>query len=88
MVEHPNLVKLIGYCAENDERGIQRLLIYEFMPNRSVEDHLSIRSITTLSWPIRLKIALDAANGLTYLHEGGEFQVLFFLLIPSLISAI
>ncbi|CAL9165805.1 serine/threonine-protein kinase PCRK1-like [Musa acuminata AAA Group] len=77
VVEHPNLVKLIGYCAENDERGIQRLLIYEFMPNRSVEDHLSIRSITTLSWPIRLKIALDAANGLTYLHEGGEFQIIF-----------
>ncbi|CAL9089875.1 unnamed protein product [Musa textilis] len=77
VVEHPNLVKLIGYCAEDDERGIQRLLIYEFMPNRSVEDHLSIRSITTLSWPIRLKIALDTANGLTYLHEGGEFQIIF-----------
>jgi len=30
VVEHPNLVKLLGYCAEDDERGIQRLLIYEY----------------------------------------------------------
>ncbi|KAF3448108.1 hypothetical protein FNV43_RR08818 [Rhamnella rubrinervis] len=41
VVDHPNLVKLLGYCAEDDERGIQRLLIYEYMPNRSVLDHLS-----------------------------------------------
>ncbi|KAK8666083.1 hypothetical protein V6N13_006235 [Hibiscus sabdariffa] len=38
VVEHPNLVKLVGYCAEDDERGIQRLLIYEYMPNGSVEN--------------------------------------------------
>ena len=43
VVEHPNLVKLVGYCADDDERGIQRLLIYEYMPNRSVEHHLSTR---------------------------------------------
>lgn len=77
VVEHPNLVKLIGYCAENDERGIQRLLIYEYMPNRSVEDHLSIRSGVTLSWPMRLKIAQDAARGLVYLHEQMDFQIIF-----------
>lgn len=75
IVEHPNLVKLIGYCAEDDERGIQRLLIYEFMPNGSVEDHLSIRSPTPLSWDMRLRIALDAARGLAYLHEEMDFQV-------------
>ncbi|KAL8516648.1 hypothetical protein ACS0TY_015054 [Phlomoides rotata] len=75
IVEHPNLVKLIGYCAEDDERGIQRLLIYEYMPNGSVEDHLSIRSLTPLSWAMRLRIALDAARGLAYLHEEMDFQV-------------
>ncbi|PKA58784.1 Receptor-like serine/threonine-protein kinase [Apostasia shenzhenica] len=74
VVEHPNLVKLIGYCAEDDERGAQRLLVYEYMPNRSVEDHLSARSRTPLSWPLRLRIALDAARGLAYLHEGMDFQ--------------
>ncbi|MQM07566.1 hypothetical protein Taro_040406 [Colocasia esculenta] len=77
IVEHPNLVKLVGYCAEDDERGMQRLLVYEFMPNRSVEDHLSNRSNETLSWSMRLKIALDAARGLKYLHEDNDFQIIF-----------
>ncbi|KAJ0602907.1 putative protein kinase RLK-Pelle-RLCK-VIIa-2 family [Helianthus annuus] len=40
VVNHPNLVKLVGYCAEDDERGIQRLLVYELMSNKSLEDHL------------------------------------------------
>ncbi|XP_020217729.1 serine/threonine-protein kinase PCRK1 isoform X2 [Cajanus cajan] len=77
IVEHPNLVKLVGYCADDDERGIQRLLIYEYMPNRSVEHHLSPRSETPLPWIRRLKIAQDAARGLTYLHEGMDFQIIF-----------
>nr|GMC98825.1 probable receptor-like protein kinase At5g47070 isoform X2 [Ipomoea batatas] len=77
VVEHENLVKLIGYCAEDDERGIQRLLVYEYMPNRSVENHLSARSETPLSWAMRLKIAKDAACGLAYLHEGMDFQIIF-----------
>jgi len=77
VVEHPNLVKLVGYCAEDDERGIQRLLVYEYMPNKSVEDHLSPRSESPLLWPMRLKIAQDAARGLAYLHEGMDFQIIF-----------
>lgn len=77
IVEHPNLVKLVGYCADDDERGIQRLLVYEYMPNRSVEHHLSPRSETPLSWSRRLKIAQDAARGLTYLHEEMDFQIIF-----------
>lgn len=77
IADHPNLVKLIGYCAEDDERGIQRLLVYEFMPNRSVDDHLSTRSGATLSWPMRLKIALDAARGLAYLHEEMDHPIIF-----------
>ncbi|MBA0596269.1 hypothetical protein Gorai_013096 [Gossypium raimondii] len=77
VVEHQNLVKLVGYCAEDDERGIQRLLIYEYMPNRSVQDHLSARFQTTLSWATRLKIARDAARGLAFLHEEMDFQIIF-----------
>ncbi|KAL4576478.1 hypothetical protein LXL04_012572 [Taraxacum kok-saghyz] len=76
-VDHPNLVKLVGYCAEDDERGIQRLLVYEYMPNRSVQDHLSNRFQKPLPWSTRLKIAQDAARGLAYLHEGMEFQIIF-----------
>lgn len=77
VVEHENLVKLVGYCAEDDERGIQRLLIYEYMPNSSVQDHLTNRFQTPLSWSTRLRIAQDAARGLAYLHEGMEFQIIF-----------
>lgn len=77
IVEHQNLVKLLGYCAEDDERGIQRLLIYEYMPNRSVQDHLASRFQIALPWVTRMKIAQDAARGLAYLHEGMEFQIIF-----------
>uniref|UniRef100_A0A7N0UVF8 non-specific serine/threonine protein kinase n=1 Tax=Kalanchoe fedtschenkoi TaxID=63787 RepID=A0A7N0UVF8_KALFE len=77
VVSHPNLVKLVGYCAEDDERGIQRLLVYEYMPNGSVDDHLSVRSKTMLPWRMRLQIALHAARGLTHLHEDMGFQIIF-----------
>lgn len=77
VVEHSNLVKLLGHCAEDDERGIQRLLVYEYMPNQSVEFHLSPRSPTVLTWDLRLRIAQDAARGLTYLHEEMDFQIIF-----------
>ncbi|KAI4318872.1 hypothetical protein MLD38_032530 [Melastoma candidum] len=77
VVEHPNLVKLLGYCAEDDERGIQRLLVYEYMVNGSVDDHLSSRTNTPLPWAMRLRIAQDTARGLTYLHEQMDFQIIF-----------
>lgn len=77
VVNHPNLVKLVGYCAEDDERGMQRLLVYELMPNKSLEDHLLARIPSPLSWMSRLKIAQDAARGLAYLHEEMDFQLIF-----------
>ncbi|KAL3625869.1 hypothetical protein CASFOL_030398 [Castilleja foliolosa] len=79
VVKHPNLVTLIGYCADDDERGIQRLLVYELMGNKSLEDHLLTRSSASsaLPWVMRLKIAQDAARGLAYLHEEMEFQLIF-----------
>nr|GEX52408.1 probable receptor-like protein kinase At5g47070 isoform X2 [Tanacetum cinerariifolium] len=67
--EHPNLVKLVGYCSEGNERGLQRLLVYEYMPNKSVEYHLSTRSQIPLLWTMRLNLALDVARGLAHLHE-------------------
>ncbi|XP_044482544.1 serine/threonine-protein kinase PCRK1-like [Mangifera indica] len=77
VVKHPNLVKLVGYCAEDDERGMQRLLVYELMHNKSLEDHLLARVPTPLPWMSRLKIAQDAARGLAYLHEEMDFQLIF-----------
>eukprot|EP00262_Sarcandra_glabra_P008401 TRINITY_DN2191_c0_g2_i4.p1 TRINITY_DN2191_c0_g2~~TRINITY_DN2191_c0_g2_i4.p1 ORF type:complete len:413 (+),score=80.16 TRINITY_DN2191_c0_g2_i4:387-1625(+) len=69
---HPNLVKLIGYCIEDD----QRLLVYEFMPRGSLENHLFRRSLP-LPWSIRMKIALGAARGLAFLHEEAERPVIY-----------
>ncbi|KAK2650877.1 hypothetical protein Ddye_018366 [Dipteronia dyeriana] len=77
VVEHQNLVKLIGYCAVDGERGIQRLLVYEYMRNRSLEDHLFNKAYPPLPWKTRLQIILGAAEGLTYLHEGLEVQVIY-----------
>ncbi|XP_030447197.2 serine/threonine-protein kinase PBL34-like isoform X2 [Syzygium oleosum] len=71
-LRHPNLVKLIGYCIEDD----QRLLVYEFMPRGSLENHLFRRSLP-LPWSIRLKIALGAAKGLAFLHEEAERPVIY-----------
>ncbi|KAL8263287.1 hypothetical protein R6Q59_024636 [Mikania micrantha] len=76
-VEHPNLVKLIGYCAEDCERGTYLLLVYEYMVNGSVRDRLSAKAETPLSWNTRLKVAQDAARGLTYLHEELNMQIIF-----------
>ncbi|XP_039028357.1 serine/threonine-protein kinase PCRK1-like isoform X1 [Hibiscus syriacus] len=78
VVKHPNLVRLIGYCAEDDERGIQRLLVYELMRNKSLEDRLLARTTPLpLPWVTRLSIAQDAARGLAYLHEEMDFQLIF-----------
>ncbi|XP_057519195.1 probable serine/threonine-protein kinase PBL19 [Amaranthus tricolor] len=76
VVDHPKLVKLLGYCALDGEREIQRLLVYEYMRNKSLEHHLFGRN-PPLSWILRLKIMLDAAEGLDYLHKGMEVQVIF-----------
>ncbi|CAL9129787.1 unnamed protein product [Musa acuminata var. zebrina] len=64
-LSHPNLVKLIGYCCEDDHR----VLIYEYMAGGSVESHLFSRKVPSLPWRVRMKIAFDAAKGLAFLHE-------------------
>lgn len=68
---HPNLVELIGYCCEDDHR----LLVYEYMANGSLENHLFRRSCN-LSWTTRMKIALDVARGLAFLH-GGDRPIIY-----------
>ncbi|CAD5165745.1 unnamed protein product [Musa acuminata subsp. malaccensis] len=64
-VNHKNLVRLLGYCNQ----GPERVLVYEFMANGSLHDHLHRLPGATLgSWGARLRVALDAARGLEYLH--------------------
>ncbi|KAK4353459.1 hypothetical protein RND71_028977 [Anisodus tanguticus] len=67
LLNHPNLVNLIGYCADGD----QRILVFEYMPMGCLEDHLLDlkEDKEPLDWLSRMKIALGAANGLEYLHE-------------------
>ncbi|KAL1373307.1 hypothetical protein HN51_003291 [Arachis hypogaea] len=71
-LHHPNLVRLIGYCFEGDNR----LLVYEYMPKGSLENHLFHKGNETLPWTTRMKVAIDAARGLTFLHES-EQQVIY-----------
>jgi hypothetical protein len=75
VIEHPNLVRLIGFCAPLTDRGPQRLLVYEFMPNKALDDLLFNRAFPVLLWDVRLQIAPGATEGLLYLHEGLEFLV-------------
>ncbi|XP_039032667.1 probable serine/threonine-protein kinase PBL12 [Hibiscus syriacus] len=67
-LRHPHLVKLIGYCYEDENR----LLVYEYLPRGSLENQLFRRYSATLPWSIRMKIALGAANGLAFLHEADK----------------
>ncbi|XP_044494403.1 probable serine/threonine-protein kinase PBL3 isoform X2 [Mangifera indica] len=71
-LHHPNLVKLIGYCLE----GENRLLVYEFMPKGSLENHLFRRGPQPLSWAVRIKVAIAAARGLSFLHDA-KSQVIY-----------
>ncbi|XP_042518256.1 probable serine/threonine-protein kinase PBL3 isoform X2 [Macadamia integrifolia] len=71
-LHHPNLVKLFGYCLD----GENRLLVYEFMPKGSLENHLFRRGTQPLSWEIRIKVAIGAARGLSFLHDA-ESQVIY-----------
>ncbi|XP_061355724.1 serine/threonine-protein kinase PBL36-like isoform X3 [Gastrolobium bilobum] len=70
---HPNLVKLVGFCIEGD----QRLLVYEFMPRGSLENHLFRKGPLPLPWSIRMKIALGAAKGLAFLHEEAHRPIIY-----------
>ncbi|ERN17500.1 proline-rich receptor-like protein kinase PERK1 [Amborella trichopoda] len=64
-VHHRHLVSLVGYCIA----GGQRMLVYEFVENNTLEHHLHGKGRPTMDFPTRMKIALGSAKGLAYLHE-------------------
>ncbi|KQJ99178.1 hypothetical protein BRADI_3g41590v3 [Brachypodium distachyon] len=63
-VHHLNLVRLIGYCTESS-----LFLVYEFIENGNLSQHLRGTGYEPLSWAERVQIALDSARGLEYIHE-------------------
>ncbi|KMZ76346.1 Protein kinase family protein [Zostera marina] len=75
MLWHRNLVSLIGFCMDGDER----LLVYEYMSKGSLENHLFHVSTDkkALEWNTRMKIAVGAARGLEYLHNVANPPVIY-----------
>ncbi|XP_009378601.2 probable serine/threonine-protein kinase PBL23 [Pyrus x bretschneideri] len=75
LLHHPYLVNLVGYCADGD----QRILVYEYMANGSLEDHLLdlTPGKKPLDWNTRMTIAAGAAKGLEYLHEQANPPVIY-----------
>uniref|UniRef100_A0A0D9WC94 non-specific serine/threonine protein kinase n=1 Tax=Leersia perrieri TaxID=77586 RepID=A0A0D9WC94_9ORYZ len=74
-LNHPNLVNLVGFCSDGD----QRLLVYEYMARGSLADHLLVitRDQEPLSWCTRMKIAHGTAKGLEHLHEKSNPPVIY-----------
>ncbi|XP_047057506.1 G-type lectin S-receptor-like serine/threonine-protein kinase At2g19130 [Lolium rigidum] len=68
VIQHSNLVRLLGFCVKANKR----LLVYEYMPNGSLEVHLFKKKSSLLTWNARYQIALGIAKGLAYLHEECE----------------
>nr|VDD29026.1 unnamed protein product [Brassica oleracea] len=68
-IQHMNLVRLRGFCSE----GNKKLLVYDYMPNGSLDSHLFISQTgeekNVLGWKLRYQIALGTARGLAYLHD-------------------
>jgi len=63
-IRHVNIVNLLGYCAEMGER----LLVYEYMSHGTLSDHIH-GGLSPLNWSLRLKIAMQTAKGIEYLHK-------------------
>ncbi|XP_019091471.1 PREDICTED: probable LRR receptor-like serine/threonine-protein kinase At1g51880 [Camelina sativa] len=71
-VHHKDLTCLVGYCEEGDKMS----LIYEFMANGDLKEHLTgKRGPSILTWEGRLRIAAESAQGLEYLHNGCKPQI-------------
>ncbi|VAH54924.1 unnamed protein product [Triticum turgidum subsp. durum] len=79
-LRHRNLVQLIGWCHGHDQ---ELLLVYELMPNRSLDIHLHGKQGTFLTWEMRMRILLELGSALLYLHEEWEQCVLHRDIKPS-----
>ncbi|KAM3198436.1 hypothetical protein ACQJBY_073531 [Aegilops geniculata] len=85
LIHHTNIVRLLGFCSE----GMRRALIYEYMPNESLEkyifSHISNISQQLLAPNKMLDIALGIARGMEYLHQGCNQRILHFDIKPHIL---
>ncbi|GKV51588.1 hypothetical protein SLEP1_g58226 [Rubroshorea leprosula] len=72
VVQHRNLVQLYGCCIE----GNRRLLVYEYLENKSLDQALFGKRELHLDWPTRFSICLATARGLAYLHEESRLRII------------
>ncbi|XP_050265766.1 rust resistance kinase Lr10-like isoform X4 [Quercus robur] len=78
-IHHVNVVRLVGFCAD----GFRRALVYEFLPNDSLEKFISsVDSNRFLGWEKLQDIALGIAKGIEYLHQGCDQRILHFDIKP------
>nr|XP_023889882.1 pollen receptor-like kinase 1 [Quercus suber] len=71
-IHHKNLVSLVGYCVDD----ACRMLVYDFVPNKTLDFHLHGEGEPTMSWPKRMKIALGTAKALAYLLEDCDPKII------------
>lgn len=79
-IHHINVVRLVGYCAD----GYRRALVYEFLPNDSLEKFISSEKnkYQFLGWQKLQDIAVGIAKGVEYLHQGCDQRILHFDIKP------
>ncbi|KAL6321095.1 hypothetical protein AAG906_012867 [Vitis piasezkii] len=79
-IHHVNVVRLVGFCAD----GFKRALIYEYLPNESLEKFIFSKAVKnySLSWKKLQEIAIGIAKGIEYLHQGCDQRILHFDIKP------
>ncbi|WKA07491.1 hypothetical protein VitviT2T_025312 [Vitis vinifera] len=79
-IHHVNIVRLVGFCAD----GFKRALIYEYLPNESLEKFIFSRDVKnySLNWKKLQEIAIGIAKGIEYLHQGCDKRILHFDIKP------
>ncbi|KAG7967832.1 hypothetical protein I3843_08G119100 [Carya illinoinensis] len=77
-IHHVNIVQLIGFCVH----GSKRAIIYEFMPNGSLNKHIFSSEANIINYDKTYDIALGVARGIDYLHQGCDMQILHFDIKP------